>query len=599
MLRRIRSTILVSTLLVACAATESGGTAGSSGQGAGGTGGGNTGGGNTGGGPVPDAGRDAPEDPSFPAGFPLVHDLSGAPRAHVISLVQRAIDGLGFPASNGQGPRAEDRIFVGRYYLAWIDQTGFLGKMNGFWRLNGQDGDALDFVVTDPDGRPVNFFAVAEDGDGRWPPGYPGAEHVEFPNRTPEANDNPSCAATDWCNQYGVNEAADITNPAIPWWSSCNVGAPGYDSVVAPVIEQAFDGGHGLKLIYETPLVKVADGDRTYDGDACNQDYLFADGVRRRVYLRLGYELLGDKDHFDRTMQIVNPAENPVFSAPMSLIGGFVITAWPNPHYLKRIHRYLRPEGAGLRDDTHDLNLEPGVWRAHQFPPGASDEVFGWLGQPVSFSDSDSFVIGRSTTLAHVGPSDNVDVGFCFCTVHGGLELGGGLIHGGVSLPIVSGTSTIEARRRLTFPAEGPGSAVFSRVYEAETDLSHSTGAVDADGWSASTAANTAGHLAYGPYAVDWGGGAGQAVFHVMIDDNTASDDLVVTLDVYDATAAQVIGQRAIHRRQFRDRSVYDRFAVNFDLQGRAGHQMETRVVWLDNAYIRLDKVVVKLTEGQ
>src|SRR5688572_10807764 len=82
--------------------------------------------------PVMDAAVDAavqevdasqPVDPTLP----ILHDFSGAPRAHVIELVHRALDGLGFPAS--EGPSPDDRVFIGRRYLAWIDQTGFYGKM--------------------------------------------------------------------------------------------------------------------------------------------------------------------------------------------------------------------------------------------------------------------------------------------------------------------------------------------------------------------------------------------------------------------------------------------------------------------------------------
>ena len=124
--------------------------------------------------------------------------------------------------------------FVGAYYVAWIDRTGFVGKMNGLWRLNGASGDALDFVIFEGD-RPVNFFIVGENGQGEWPAGYPGSEHAEFPNTTPEPNDNPACADGDWCNQYAHEEASDITDGDIPWWSACNPGTVGWTTVFEPV----------------------------------------------------------------------------------------------------------------------------------------------------------------------------------------------------------------------------------------------------------------------------------------------------------------------------------------------------------------------------
>ncbi len=528
--------------------------------------------------PRPDAGP--------PLDLPLILNHSGASTARVQQLAREAIAGLGFGTS-AQGPNPDDRLFVGRHYMAWIDETGFYGKMNGLWRLDGAAADALDFVVRDTTGRPVNFFVVGENGDGAWPPGYPGAEHIEFPNRVPEPNDNASCASGDWCNQYALNEATQITDPDIPWWSACNGGAPAWTEHFTPIAVESITGG--IRLVYEGPLVKEADGDGNPDGDACHQNYLFDDGVRRLVYLRVGYELLGDQLYFDRTMQLRNPAGNPDFDGPMSLIGGFVVTQWPNPHPLKKIDRFLRPETRNVTDTRHSVTLVGGQWNDHGYAATSSDEVFAWLDQPISLSVSDQAVAGRSVTLNHVGPSDNADIGICFCSVHGGLELGGGLIHGGTSLPIAGGAMTPEARRRLTLTGT-PQRAV--HVYEAEADLSHAVGQAETDGWSASTAADSAEHMAFGPYATNWGGVSAAAAFHLQVDNNVGSA-VVVTVDLYDATSDQILASRALRRNEFADVGVYTTFVLTSDLIGRTGHTMETRVYWHDVSYVRLDKVVV------
>jgi hypothetical protein len=411
-------------------------------------------GGDTGTGGVPATGGDAGTGGVPAPDLPEIHNLSGSPDGHVAGLVREAIDGLGFPGGSDQGPVAADRFFVGRYYVAWIDQTGFYGKMNGLWRLNAATGEDLDFVVRDG-GRPVNFFIVGEMGDGAWAPGYRGSEHVEFPSRTPEPNDDPGCADRDWCNQYGFGEAAPITDPDIPWWSSCNAGSPAFTDLFLPVIDEAIDGG--IKLVYEGPFTKQADGDGNRDGDNCHADWLFPDGERRRVYMRLGYELFGDRNYFDRTMQLINPDGNPEFDGPMSLIGGFVLTRWPDPHPLKRFNLFLRPEHDDVRDSMHDITLDAGEWNSHDYEATTRDEVYGWLDQPFSMSASDNYLAGRSATLSHEGPSDNEDVGICLCYVHGAIEMGGGLIHGGISLPIDGGGSTIEARRRLALPGSDAG----------------------------------------------------------------------------------------------------------------------------------------------
>lgn len=537
----------------------------------------------------------SPDGPLVAPGLPEIQNFSGASAARAGALVKAATDGLGFPASSDQGPNKDDLFFVGQYYLVWIDQTGFYGKMNGLWRLDGAAGDALDFVLKEPDGRPVNFLVPGEDGDGRWPAGYPGGEHVEFPNRNPEPNDDPSCATKDWCNQYSLNEAPQITDPDIPWWSACNAGTPAWSATFSPVVKQKITGG--LKLVYEGPLVKEADGDGNNDGDACHQDYLFPDGKRRKVFLRVGYELFGDKTHLDRTMQLRNAAGNPALPGAMSLIGGFVMTRYPNPHYLKRLDRYLRPESKDVGDTMHNITLKAGTWNAHLYGASTQDEVFAWLDQPFSMSPAAKYLEGRSATLAHVGPSDNKDVGICLCVVHGGIEMGGGLIHAGISLPINGGTSSIEARRRLTLPGTGGAGKITGFVYEAETDLSHKVGQKEPDGWSATVGTDQPDHIAYGPYATNWGGGSAQVVFHLMVDNVSADNKKVVTLDVHDATAQQILISREVRRQELWAPMTYQRFAVNVDLSGRGGHTMEARVYWHGAAYVRLDKVTVNTAD--
>ena len=142
--------------------------------------------------------------------LPFIYDFSGAPQAHVDGLIRRAIDGLGF--EDGTGPSALDRVFVNRHFIAWIDETGFYGKMNALWPLNGNPDD-LDFVMLEGR-RPVNAFIVAERGDGQWPAGYMGSEHIEFPNHVPEDDDNPDCRDS-FCGQYAHGEAHRISVDAI------------------------------------------------------------------------------------------------------------------------------------------------------------------------------------------------------------------------------------------------------------------------------------------------------------------------------------------------------------------------------------------------
>jgi hypothetical protein len=541
-----------------------------------------------------DAAVDVPVDPSLP----VFHDHTASSPAHVLSLVRRALSGLGFDPAGKEGPGPHDRVFIGRRYLAWIDQTGFYGKINALFTLNGAEGDALEFVLKDPDGRPINLFVPGEDGDGAWASSYKGSEHIEFPNRVPEANDSQSCGQGDWCNQYSLNEAPPITNSKIPWWSACNQGSIDYGTKFEPILlEESEDR---LKIVYEGRLVKEADGDGTPDGDACHADYLFPDKVRRQVWLQVGYELFANQNYFDRTLRIRNPAGNPEFVGAMSLIGGYVFTQWPLPHYQKRLQRFWRPENNDITLAWGDSSvpLLARTWNdLTSYKPLEKDVLISWAKQPITLSTAAGERVGSTITLSHIGPDadDNEDVGACLCAVHGGIELGGGLIHGDKVPAVPGGGETQEAKRRLTIPSTGSGVGVTSFAYEAESQLGHQVGRTEAEGWSANTGGDVAGHMVHGPYANNWGAGAGQAVFVMMVDDNDYDNEPVVTLEAYDATAGAVIASQPVRRREFKKRGTYQRVALNFDLEGRDGHSMEVRVWWHDISYVRIDKVVVNL----
>ena len=535
------------------------------------------------------------------ADLPRVDVFASSSTDRIRALVVRAMEGLGFPPGGNQGPLPCDRIFVGTKIMAWIDQTGFQGEMNGMWRLNGDDSEGLDFVLTDPGGRPVNFLRPAEDGDGRWAPGYSGGEHIEFPNLTPEPGSDTGCRDT-WCAQYALNEAQSITHPDIEWWRACNAGGPAWTDTFFPVVDQPLSGGEpGIKLVYEAPLVKEAGSDAW-----CHEDFLFPDMAREQVNLRVGYQLYGSRSYVERTMQIVNTS-GKFFPAPEgtegayrsgypSIIGGFDITSYPGQHYLKRLNRYFRPEEVGrdLEDPYHGdtVILYGGQWNAHLFDPVARDEELAWMYQPITLSVIDGIATGRTATLSHLGPGDNDDTGVCLCNSHDGLDMGGGLLHWGYSLPLAPGGSTDEAVRRLDLP-DGEILPVTGFTYEAESDLQHNVGSADAEGWSATTGGSAEGWLAFGPYVTDWGDGSAQAVFIMMVDNVDLDDSVVVTVDINDNDGGGILASRDVRRSEFHQPYLYQRFALDFDLKDSGGHLMEARVYWRDTSYVRLDKVLV------
>ena len=512
-------------------------------------------------------------------GLPRIHDYSGAPAEVVDALVQRALDGLGLDTATG--PSERDRVFVGRWFIVWLDETGFYGKANGLWALNG-DLEALDFVLTER-GRPVNAFIVGENGAGRWPGGYMGAEHIEFPNNVPEPDDDPRCAES-LCAQYSLNEAHQYTDPDIPTWRACNAGSPSFDEHFAPLSIVPVAGG--FDILYEGRLTKQGDFGGSTSGANCHADFLFPDNVRRPVYLRVGYALRADNSTLDRLHQVRNPAANPVFDGPFGFIGGFVMSAWPNPHPLKQLHRYIRVPEREVRFDWEGetVVVPPDTWFAFPETPTTRDVVLGWAGQPVTLASRPQIAAGEGYTLSNVGETDNDDTGFCMCFVHGGIEQGGALVHD----PVASGAKSPVAVRRLEVHT-GAGT-VSQQVlrFDPVRGLSHATGYPDADGWAANTVDNTAAHMAYGPYTRELRDARYEARFELMVDVVNDSAERVLTLDIYDAATGEVLAQRDLQRREFLLPLTYRVFVLDFDMRGRAGNPIETRVYWHDNSYVRL-----------
>ena len=462
--------------------------------------------------------------------------------------------------------------------------------MNGLWRLIRNPDDTYDFAIRD-NGRPLNFLAVGENGDGAFLPSYPGGEHVEFPSNIPEANDNPSCVERDWCNQYAHEEASDVINERIPWWSACNEGTVTWATQFEP-IEFDWDG-QTLRMVWEAPLVKEADGDGTWDGDECHADWLFPDGIRRPVYLQAGYEFSSEAMHFDRVLRFRNPEGNPEFTGPMSVIGGFVLTRWPDPHPMKEVHRWMRPATRGFVESQTGISIEADAW--NHYTPLLSDDdmVLAWLDQPFTFSAFPDNVPGQTATLSHVGESDNADVGVCLCTVHGAVEMGGGLLHGGTSLPLTGGELSIEARRRFELP--GTLNYPQTRTFDPVNELSHSFGSSNDNGWSANTAEHSPGYLLFGPYTTEWGGFLVSVAFDLELDNVDADNGRVVTIDINDATADEIIATRIIRRSEFNQPFQLQTFSVEADLRDRPGHIFEARVYWHDISYVRVDALTATL----
>ncbi len=121
--------------------------------------------------------------------------------------------------------------------------------------------------------------------------------------------------------------------------------------------------------------------------------------------------------------------------------------------------------------------------------------------------------------------------------------------------------------------------------------LGHATGAADADGWAANTADHAEGHMVYGPYVEDLAAGPQTASFQLLIDVVDAPDDVVATIDVFDATDERTLSTRDLRRAEFASNLEYQIF--NLDWVQTAGHRMELRVYFHRRAYVRVRTVAV------
>jgi hypothetical protein len=128
--------------------------------------------------------------------------------------------------------------------------------------------------------------------------------------------------------------------------------------------------------------------------------------------------------------------------------------------------------------------------------------------------------------------------------------------------------------------------------WQAEgTSLAHATGHLDGDGWLCQTGIDAPNlFMVYGPYDTSLPVGPNTASFRLKIDNNTANNDTMVSLDVRDNTNGAILASRAVTRQQFTVAGDWVTFSLPFSLPA-AGHAIELRVFWMGAAYIKVDWV--------
>ena len=154
--------------------------------------------------------------------------------------------------------------------------------------------------------------------------------------------------------------------------------------------------------------------------------------------------------------------------------------------------------------------------------------------------------------------------------------------------PLAAGTVVhLEARIDLAAPAVVPPTT----IHEALTDLGHNIGRAEADGWSASTALDAPGYLAFGPH-VTLSPGTFEVRYRLLVDNNTADNLTVARVEVSDFDASTDLASRDIRRTEFAAAGTFQDFALTF-ASPAPRHRIEFRTFWTDASYVRQSRVEV------
>ncbi|KAJ3086189.1 hypothetical protein HK102_013425 [Quaeritorhiza haematococci] len=504
-----------------------------------------------------------------------VQSCSGTPPETALKLVRSAIAGLGFRQI--EGPREGDRFFVGRYYVAWVDSTGYYTKLNGLWNLNGKVCEDSDFTLQEPDlnsMRPINMFLPGEDGDGAWPASYQGAEHYEIPTFKGDTHDS----------QSGLMEANHFTNFNLPHWTQC-VNADNSEArwINQPGRSEFTVSGNTLTASNTGKLEIVA----RFHGNSfpCRGNFVFGNGQSGDFMLVTTYTFYGNEPKVDRQYQYINLTPFPYtpHNSIQKLIGGMLLTKWPHPHYLKQFQR------AGAFDSVVLADYAP-------FPYNGAGQTADMIdvrgGGAMTLSATGTMTSGRSVTISQAGGLG--DVGICLCHVHGGFELGGSVLQ---DQRVEAGQPSPLHSRSFIFGTELDKVSATQietlKILGNDPDPSiHDLGSlVDDKSWGQGVGRDPGYLLARRSMSVKRGS-VGQAAFYLAIDIvNGAAEDKVVTLDIA-LNGREAIATKEIRRKDFFADNTIQRFVLPFQVTSADGN-LEPRIFWHNKAFIKTEGVVV------
>lgn len=114
---------------------------------------------------------------------------------------------------------------------------------------------------------------------------------------------------------------------------------------------------------------------------------------------------------------------------------------------------------------------------------------------------------------------------------------------------------------------------------------------------SVSNGVREAGWVSYGPnesIGNQIGTGPHVAYFSFLVDNNSADDDPIVTVEVYDADTGKTLASNLITRKMFTTANEYVRFPLYFNIEPeKINNRLEFRTYWHGYSYLRQDLVSV------
>ena len=123
------------------------------------------------------------------------------------------------------------------------------------------------------------------------------------------------------------------------------------------------------------------------------------------------------------------------------------LLAGPEPHVRKELNRYVYlSERDLLTWGENAIELRGEQWTELPTEAPATDVELIFARQGITLSPEADFLPGRAFSIEHDDPVNNPDTGFCLCSGHGGIEMGGSLLMGSLE----PGALSPIAKRRLS-----------------------------------------------------------------------------------------------------------------------------------------------------